>query len=194
MLASSDFGFRRAHTKGQSAVARVPKWVWVLSAVATGTLLLASHSARAQETESTTGTTPTPTPAITLSVNPTSVTESSTLDLSHNKLSDMIPGRLRNLSALTDLDLSDNDFSGNIPTRLNSLTSLKTLDVSNNALSGTIASRLGDLATSGSLTKFSFCGNDLTGSLPTAFHTGVSTPGIASSDYNNIAVCRRSSQ
>lgn len=118
----------------------------------------------------------------------------TTLDLSHNKLSDMIPGRLRNLSALTDLDLSDNDFSGNIPTRLNSLTSLKTLDVSNNALSGTIASRLGDLATSGSLTKFSFCGNDLTGSLPTAFHTGVSTPGIASSDYNNIAVCRRSSQ
>ena len=120
-----------------------------------------------------------------------SLTKLKTLDLSGNEFSGTIPSRLRSISTLTDLDLSDNKFFGSIPGSLDRLTALKTLDISNNEITGTIPRRLGNLAGSG-LTKFSFCGNNLTGSLPTAFRTGVDTPGIASSDYNNIAVCRRS--
>lgn len=120
-----------------------------------------------------------------------SLTKLKTLDLSGNEFSGAIPSRLRNLSTLTDLDLSDNKFSGNVPGSLDRLTALKTLDISNNELTGTIPRRLGNLASSGSLTKFSFCNNNLRGSLPSAFRTGVSTPGIVPSDYNNIAICRR---
>ena len=120
-----------------------------------------------------------------------SLTKLKTLDLSGNEFSGTIPSRLRRVLTLTDLDLSDNKFSGSIPGSLDRLTALKTLDISNNEITGTIPRRLGNLAGSG-LTKFSFCGNYLTGSLPTAFRTGVDTPGITSSDYNNIAVCRRS--
>lgn len=118
-----------------------------------------------------------------------SLTKLKTLDLSGNEFSGTIPSRLRSISTLTDLDLSDNKFSGSIPGSLDRLTALKTLDISNNEITGTIPRRLGNLAGSG-LTKFSFCGNYLRGSLPTAFRTGVDTPGIASSDYSNIAVCR----
>ena len=120
-----------------------------------------------------------------------SLTKLKTLNLSGNEFSGTIPSRLRSISTLTDLDLSDNKFSGSIPGSLDRLTALKTLDISNNEITGTIPRRLGNLAGSG-LTKFSFCDNYLRGSLPTAFRTGVDTPGIASSDYGNIAVCRRS--
>ena len=97
----------------------------------------------------------------------------SVLSLSGNQLTGIIPSTLGNLSRLESLDLHDNRLTGSIPISLGRLTNLQRLHLDDNQLTGNIPSSLGGLAfspysTGGSLRWFSFCGNDLTGLLPSS--------------------------
>lgn len=66
------------------------------------------------------------------------------LDLSHNQLTNAIPGEIRFLSKLETLDLSDNAMT-NLPAEIGQLQNLKTLDLSNNQLTG-LPNELGQLS------------------------------------------------
>ncbi|KAI9086907.1 hypothetical protein K1719_031068 [Acacia pycnantha] len=60
------------------------------------------------------------------------------LNMSHNKLSGVIPDSLGNLQMLEFLYLNDNELVGEIPTSIGNLPSLLVCNVSNNNLTGTI--------------------------------------------------------
>ncbi|BBH09942.1 BAK1-interacting receptor-like kinase 1 [Prunus dulcis] len=62
----------------------------------------------------------------------------TSLDLSFNSFSGLIPLKLSNCSYMNVLKLDNNQLSGNIPAEVNQLTRLKTFSVANNALSGEV--------------------------------------------------------
>nr|XP_027114476.1 receptor kinase-like protein Xa21 isoform X1 [Coffea arabica] len=87
----------------------------------------------------------------------------TSLDLSYNDLSGIIPSSLTECSKLQLLSLFDNHFSGMIPERFGNLTALKGLYLSGNNLHGGIPQELGRLK---HLEELAFANNSLTGSIP----------------------------
>lgn len=67
------------------------------------------------------------------------------LDLSINKLFDVIPPQISSLSKLLHLDLSNNQFSGRIPPEIGLLRNLTFLHLHRNNLSDAIPSSIGNL-------------------------------------------------
>jgi len=66
------------------------------------------------------------------------------LDLSYNKLDNVVPPDMSNLPQLKVLNISNNDLSGELPTELGNLAGiLEIFDVSNNVLTGTVPFELG---------------------------------------------------
>ncbi|XP_062028304.1 probable leucine-rich repeat receptor-like protein kinase At1g35710 [Rosa rugosa] len=86
------------------------------------------------------------------------------LNLSSNKLFDVIPPGISSLSKLIYLDLSVNQFSGKIPPEIGLLRSLTFLYLYENNLSGTIPMEIGNLK---SLVNLTLNTNQLSGSIPT---------------------------
>ena len=104
------------------------------------------------------------------------LTNLTRLDFSSNRLTGSIPAELGSLTKLTDLNLSNNQLTGSIPTQLASLTKLNRLLLNDNKLSGTIPTALASLAPdTGSLTWMEICRNYLTGAVPTALRTAISS-------------------
>ncbi|KAG6530480.1 receptor-like protein EIX2 [Zingiber officinale] len=90
-------------------------------------------------------------------------TRVSSIDLSNNNLSGMIPRELTNLSDLHFLNLSSNNFSGNIPDNIKLMSQLESLDLSNNQLSGGIPPSISSL---NFLTILNLSYNNLVGEIP----------------------------
>ncbi|XP_062030159.1 MDIS1-interacting receptor like kinase 2-like [Rosa rugosa] len=86
------------------------------------------------------------------------------LDLSLNKLFDVIPPQISSLSKLLHLDLSNNQFFGRIPPEIGLLRNLTFLYLYRNNLSDTIPKELGNLK---SLVHLELNANQLNGSIPT---------------------------
>ena len=97
------------------------------------------------------------------------------LNLQDNSLTGNIPTELGNLTNLTRLYLDNNSLTGKIPAELSNLTNLTWLSIERNRLTGSIPTELSSLARSrgGKLTTFLFCYNLLSGTVPTAFRSGV---------------------
>nr|CAB3498159.1 unnamed protein product [Digitaria exilis] len=89
------------------------------------------------------------------------------LSLAGNNLSGRIPSCLGHLSSLKVLDLSSNSLAGKIPSNIVTLRDLSVLLLNNNRLSGNIP----DLASSPLLSIFNVSFNDLSGPLPSKFHS-----------------------
>ncbi|KAI5355521.1 hypothetical protein L3X38_008416 [Prunus dulcis] len=85
------------------------------------------------------------------------------LDLHMNKLFDVIPPQISNLSKLHYLDLSQNQFSGRIPPEIGLLRNLTYLYLYDNKLSGLIPKEIGDLK---SLVNLSLSYNNLRDVIP----------------------------
>ena len=85
------------------------------------------------------------------------------VDLDRNKLTDIIPPELGNLTRLESLDLGLNGLTGEIPSELSNLTNLERLSLYLNDLTGEIPSDLGNLT---NLKELSLYLNDLTGEIP----------------------------
>mmetsp|Transcript_2475 Transcript_2475/g.5409 ORF Transcript_2475/g.5409 Transcript_2475/m.5409 type:complete len:411 (+) Transcript_2475:1150-2382(+) len=93
------------------------------------------------------------------------LTKLSSLVLSHNQLTGIVPSHLGLMSNLWGaLDLSNNTLSGPIPSNIGMLSFLEFLDLSKNALTGTLPTELAMLT---SLTYLSLSHNELTGMIPT---------------------------
>ncbi|XP_024170756.2 MDIS1-interacting receptor like kinase 2 [Rosa chinensis] len=86
------------------------------------------------------------------------------LNLSSNKLFDVIPPGISSLSKLIYLDLSVNQFSGEIPPEIGLLRSLTFLYLDRNNISGTTPMEIGNLK---SLVGLQLSTNHLSGSIPT---------------------------
>ena len=89
----------------------------------------------------------------------------SSLSLSGNQLTGIIPSALGNLQNLITLDLSFNRFSGNIPRWISNLINLHRLSLYGNQFTGNIPSSIGKLT---HLTGLSLGGSKLTGSIPSS--------------------------
>ncbi|XP_078167195.1 uncharacterized protein LOC144561959 [Carex rostrata] len=85
-------------------------------------------------------------------------------NLSHNKLSGVIPPSICLFSKLTYLSLSDNVFSSLIPSSIGNLTKIKVLSLWGNNLSGQIPPEIGQLKL---LTYLALSENFLSGEIPT---------------------------
>uniref|UniRef100_A0A0D9XT88 Leucine-rich repeat-containing N-terminal plant-type domain-containing protein n=1 Tax=Leersia perrieri TaxID=77586 RepID=A0A0D9XT88_9ORYZ len=89
-------------------------------------------------------------------------TETS-IDLSSNKLTGVIPEEIVSLDALKNLNLSCNYLSGKIPENLGIIKSLESIDLSRNKLSGEIPSSISNLT---ALSYLDLSYNNLTGVIP----------------------------
>ncbi|XP_024971257.1 probable LRR receptor-like serine/threonine-protein kinase At1g74360 [Cynara cardunculus var. scolymus] len=87
----------------------------------------------------------------------------SSLDLSYNNLSGLLPVEISQMASLKYLFLANNQFSGSIPSEYGSLLGLQALDLSNNHLDGPIPPSFGHLS---SLLWLMVANNSLTGQLP----------------------------
>lgn len=88
------------------------------------------------------------------------------LDLSMNKLFDVIPPQISYLSKLVYLDLACNELFGRIPPEIGGLRNLTILYLFANKLSGEIPKEIGNLK---SLVDLKLSVNSLTGSIPPSF-------------------------
>ncbi|XBI58863.1 hypothetical protein VPH35_040027 [Triticum aestivum] len=89
------------------------------------------------------------------------------LSLDNNQLQGAIPDLVGKLSThLTSLHLSGNNLSGIVPSSLANLTSIIDLDLSNNSLTGTIEGWLGSLK---NLQSLDLHGNNFVGFIPPSF-------------------------
>uniref|UniRef100_A0A0D9XT93 Leucine-rich repeat-containing N-terminal plant-type domain-containing protein n=1 Tax=Leersia perrieri TaxID=77586 RepID=A0A0D9XT93_9ORYZ len=87
----------------------------------------------------------------------------TSIDLSSNQLSGVIPEWIVSLDALNNLNLSCNYLSGKIPEKLGIIKSLESLDLSRNKLSGEIPSSLSNLT---ALSYLDLSYSNLTGVIP----------------------------
>lgn len=88
------------------------------------------------------------------------------LDLRFCSISGAIPYSLGNLTNVTSLFLSDNNLTGVVPASLGQLFGLSVLDLSRNSLNGSIPSSFASL---GNLTSLDMSSNFLSGIVPAAF-------------------------
>nr|KJB73154.1 hypothetical protein B456_011G218200 [Gossypium raimondii] len=102
-----------------------------------------------------------------------SMTSLTTLTLSQNMFSGLIPKEVGMLKSLSELDLSNNTFSGQIPTSIGNLSNLVHLFLYDNNLSGVIPKEVGMLKSLSpippiysNLTNLQLSNNHLTGPLP----------------------------
>ncbi|MDO5969779.1 immunoglobulin domain-containing protein [Flavivirga aquimarina] len=103
------------------------------------------------------------------------------LRLGINSLTGTIPDELGNLGLLEQLQLQSNQLTGIIPTSLGNLVNLETLLISNNNLTGTIPDELGNL---GLLEQLQLQSNQLTGIIPTSLGNLVSLETLLISNNN----------
>ncbi|KAI4329005.1 hypothetical protein L6164_021312 [Bauhinia variegata] len=107
----------------------------------------------------------------------TNLTNLSTLNLSHNRFSGILPAQFFSLlNHLQILDLSYNRLSGELPpfdANINSSSTVREMDLSSNIFQGTIPSsvlaNLAAAAAGGSLTSFNISNNGFTGQIPISF-------------------------
>eukprot|EP00257_Ricinus_communis_P026957 XP_025014371.1 receptor-like protein EIX1 [Ricinus communis] len=97
-----------------------------------------------------------------------SLSELNQLNLSNNKLSDIIPEEIGCLKQLESLDLSQNQLSGKLPSSMAGLNFLNTLNLSYNDLSGRIPSsnQLQSFSASVFIGNHALCGLPLTQKCP----------------------------
>ncbi|KAL7097222.1 hypothetical protein ACP275_10G130400 [Erythranthe tilingii] len=103
----------------------------------------------------------------------------TTLNLSHNQISDGFSSNIGNFGRLRNLDLSFNNFSGGIPEAISSLTSLRVLNLAGNSFESVVP--LG-ICQCKSLVAIDLSDNNLVGSLPNGF--GAAFPLL---EYLNLA-------
>ena len=128
----------------------------------------------------------------------------TSLDLSDSRFGGTLSSSLGKLSKLQDLNLVGNDISGQIPSEIRSLTDLKSLFLSNNDFHGTLPESISSLISlevfvldnfkpnsagiTGPLLSFStmpdlrelhLSENQLTGSIPSSFLSGIGATGEA---------------
>ncbi|EYU35320.1 hypothetical protein ABFS82_10G122600 [Erythranthe guttata] len=103
----------------------------------------------------------------------------TTLNLSHNQISDGFSSNIGNFGRLRNLDLSFNNFSGGIPEAISSLTSLRVLNLAGNSFESAVP--LG-ICQCRSLVAIDLSDNNLVGSLPNGF--GAAFPLL---EYLNLA-------
>ena len=89
--------------------------------------------------------------------------EVTSLFISQNNLSGVVPPEIGNLQKLTHLDVRDNQLTGSIPPELGQLQNLKVLNLERNQLTGSIPPELGQLQ---NVTQLYLTYNQLTGSIP----------------------------
>ncbi|KAD2805978.1 hypothetical protein R6Q59_029035 [Mikania micrantha] len=87
----------------------------------------------------------------------------STLDLSYNSFSGLLPVEISQMASLKFLFLANNQFSGSIPSEYGNMQTLQALDLSNNQLNGSIPASLGQLT---NLLWLMIGNNSLTGEIP----------------------------
>ena len=114
-----------------------------------------------------------------------SFTSATYFDLSDNRLSGTIPTQLGSLTRAVNLSLNNNLLTGTIPQQLSGLSSIETLELDDNRLTGSIPAQLGPL--SSTLSDLSICNNYLTGAVPTALRTGLSSDYPTASGYDPVA-------
>lgn len=85
------------------------------------------------------------------------------LNLQYNSIASSIPFSVGNLTSLTYLNLANNILNNNIPVELGNLANLKTLLLNNNKLTGSIPPQLGNLT---KLLSLDLSSNILTGGIP----------------------------
>ena len=102
------------------------------------------------------------------------LTSLKSLNLIGNELNGQIPPEIGNLVALEKLELSNNDFFGTLPESLSGLVSLVSLYLDNTKrASAGITGPLRPFSTMPSLRDINISGNQLTGSIPANFLSGV---------------------
>ncbi|KAG8388967.1 hypothetical protein BUALT_Bualt02G0180300 [Buddleja alternifolia] len=87
----------------------------------------------------------------------------SSIDLSHNQLSGLVPEELTSLAGLRSLNLSGNYFTGLIPNNIGDMVLLESLDVSRNQFSGEIPISITSLTF---LNYLNLSFNNLSGRIP----------------------------
>ncbi|XP_071715507.1 receptor-like protein 7 [Rutidosis leptorrhynchoides] len=88
----------------------------------------------------------------------------TSIDISSNRFSGVIPSTIGRLKALYFLNVSHNEFSGTIPSSMGNLSQLEALDMSSNGLTGQIPSELTSLLF---LSFLNLSYNQLEGRIPT---------------------------
>ncbi|KAI4373183.1 hypothetical protein MLD38_011339 [Melastoma candidum] len=106
------------------------------------------------------------------------------LDLSGNRLGDLIPDSLANCTSLQTLNLANNLFSGQIPQSFGRLGSLQRLDLSHNSITGWIPPELGSACNS--LIDVTLSNNNISGPIPSTFSSCVWLQNLDLSN-NNIS-------
>ena len=91
----------------------------------------------------------------------------TSIDLSNNNFSGIIPSSIGDLHSLIVLNLSGNSFEGHIPPSFGKLNELESLDLPNNRLSGRIPQEIASLSF---LQYLNLSHNQLTGLIPQAPH------------------------
>ncbi|XP_026416008.1 receptor kinase-like protein Xa21 [Papaver somniferum] len=89
------------------------------------------------------------------------------IDLSHNRLSGIIPSSIGNCSKLLSLNLGKNNLTGHIPNELEQVKSLRYLQLQDNFLDGTLVFNFFSIFAD--LEVLSLANNNFRGSIPTEF-------------------------
>ncbi|KAI3450189.1 hypothetical protein Pfo_006854 [Paulownia fortunei] len=87
----------------------------------------------------------------------------SSLDLSFNRFTGLLPDELARLRRLKEIHLEFNNFTGDVPLWLGNLSILKSLDMKYNQLTGSIPSSIFNIS---SLERFDLTSNSLSGPIP----------------------------
>ena len=101
------------------------------------------------------------------------------VELPTNNLKGVLPGELRNLTALERLQLPSNGLHSEMPTALESLRNLRQLHLQNNQLGGIIPEALGEQT---ELRQLWLYGNNLSGEIPSSLGHLVNLRGLLLSD------------
>lgn len=103
-----------------------------------------------------------------------------------NNMDGTIPSTIGNLAQLERLVLGQNGFHGTLPTQLNNLINLKELSFYHENSEGALNGKIPTLAKLTQLESLDLEGNKFTGSIPSAFLSGLDADYIASKDNEII--------
>lgn len=103
-----------------------------------------------------------------------------------NAMNGTIPSTLGNLVKLERLVLGQNDFHGTLPTQLNNLVNIKELSFFHENSEGKLNGKIPTLAKLTHLESLDLEGNKFTGSIPSAFLSGLDADYVASKDNEII--------
>jgi Leucine-rich repeat (LRR) protein len=103
-----------------------------------------------------------------------------------NSMTGTIPTTLGNLVQLERLVLGQNDFNGTLPTQLNNLVNMKELSFYHENSEGALNGKILTLSKLTHLESLDLEGNKFTGSIPSAFLSGLDSDYIASEDNEII--------